>query len=131
MRPRSSMSVRGAVLICVRISIRGLVRRSVGPLVGRSVMLSSKLMKNKLLRILYDVSLGYLGLSYTAFFYWKIILLLVVYWKYYYSMFDRDKTEGYFEYSRFAPTVHMIQGPRLSYTIIQYYTILQKTIKVL
>ena len=37
---------------CVRISIRGLVRRSVGPLVGPSVMLSSKSLKNGLIRIL-------------------------------------------------------------------------------
>ena len=43
------------VFRCVRISIRGLVRRSVGPLVGRSVMLSSKSMKNWLIWILNDL----------------------------------------------------------------------------
>ena len=43
------------VFRCVRISIRGLVRRSVGRSVGRSVMLSSKSMKNRLLRILNDL----------------------------------------------------------------------------
>ena len=40
---------------CVRIFIRGLVRRSVGPLVGPSVMLLSKSMKNGLLWILNDL----------------------------------------------------------------------------
>ena len=40
---------------CVRISIRGLVRRLVGWSVGPSVMLSSKSMKNGLLRILNDL----------------------------------------------------------------------------
>ena len=40
---------------CVRISMRGLVLRSVGWLVGWSVMLSLKLMKNRLLRTLNDL----------------------------------------------------------------------------
>ena len=40
-----------AIFRCVRISIRGLVRRLVGP----SVMLSSKSLKNGLLRILNDL----------------------------------------------------------------------------
>ena len=40
---------------CVRISIRGLLRRSVGWLVRPSVMLSSKSMKKGLLRILNDL----------------------------------------------------------------------------
>ena len=42
------------VFRCIRISIRGLVRRLVGWLVGWSVMLSSKSLKNGLLRILND-----------------------------------------------------------------------------
>ena len=41
---------------CVRISIRELVRWSVRPSVGRSVMLSSKSMKSELLRILTDLN---------------------------------------------------------------------------
>ena len=43
------------VFRCVRISIRGLVRRSIGWLVGPFIMLLSKLMKNGLLRILNDL----------------------------------------------------------------------------
>ncbi len=48
----------GTVFRCVRISIKGLVRRSVGWLVGWSVMLSSKSMKNGLLRILNDLDIA-------------------------------------------------------------------------
>ena len=43
------------VFRCVRISIRGLVRRLVGWSVGWSVTLSSKLIKDRLLRILNDL----------------------------------------------------------------------------
>ena len=58
-----SVSIAFSFFRCVRISIRGLVRRSVRPLVGpsvgwsvgRSVMLLSKLMENGLLRILNDL----------------------------------------------------------------------------
>ena len=50
---------RLSIFRCVRISIRGLVRRSVGrsvgPLVGWSVMLLSKSMKNGFLGILNDL----------------------------------------------------------------------------
>ena len=49
------------IIRCVRISIKGLVRRSVGRSVRPLVMLSSKSMKNGLLRILNDQDSAGLG----------------------------------------------------------------------